>query len=53
MLMNMQGQVLFSRQTGTGTGFEVELPRDMGNGIYFLRIHSTEGAVSKKVVVQR
>ncbi|HNO30112.1 MAG TPA: T9SS type A sorting domain-containing protein, partial [Chitinophagales bacterium] len=52
-LMNVQGQVLFSRQTGTGTGFEVELPRDMGNGIYFLRIHSTEGAVSKKVVVQR
>ena len=53
MLMNMQGQVLFSRQTGTGTGFEVDLPRDIGNGIYFLRIHSTEGAVTKKVVVQR
>ncbi|MFN8155552.1 MAG: T9SS type A sorting domain-containing protein [Bacteroidia bacterium] len=52
-LMNVQGQVLLSRQTGTGTGFEVELPRDMDNGIYFLRIHSTEGAVAKKVVVQR
>ncbi|MFN8154526.1 MAG: T9SS type A sorting domain-containing protein [Bacteroidia bacterium] len=52
-LTNVQGQVLFSRQTGTGTGFEVELPRDMGNGIYFLRIHSTEGAVTKKLVVQR
>ncbi|MFN8155553.1 MAG: T9SS type A sorting domain-containing protein [Bacteroidia bacterium] len=52
-LMNVQGQVLFNRQTATGTGFEVELPRDMGNGIYFLRIHSTEGVVSKKLVVQR
>lgn len=52
-LMNVQGQVLFSRQTGTGTGFEVDLLRDIGNGIYFLRIQSTEGAVAKKVVVQQ
>ncbi|MFN8153854.1 MAG: T9SS type A sorting domain-containing protein [Bacteroidia bacterium] len=52
-LMNVQGQVLSRKVFGFGNNFELDLPCDMGNGIYFLRIHSTEGAVSKKVVVQR
>jgi hypothetical protein len=32
--------------------FEVELPKSIGTGIYFLRIQAKEGVVTKKVVVK-
>ncbi|MBP7168362.1 MAG: T9SS type A sorting domain-containing protein [Bacteroidia bacterium] len=51
-LFNLQGQQLLQQTPGFGNVFEVELPKSMGTGIYFLRIQAKEGVVTKKVVVR-
>lgn len=51
-LLNVQGQQLLQQTTGFGNVFEVELPKCIGTGIYFLRIQAKEGVVTKKVVVR-
>ena len=51
-LFNLQGQQLLQQTPGFGNVFEVELPKSMGTGIYFLRIQAKEGVVTKKVVVK-
>ena len=51
-LFNVQGQQLLQQTPGFGNVFEVELPKSMGTGIYFLRIQAKEGVVTKKVVVR-
>ncbi len=51
-LFNLQGQQLLQQTTGFGNVFEVELPKCIGTGIYFLRIQAKEGVVTKKVVVR-
>ncbi len=51
-LFNVQGQQLLQQTPGFGNVFEVELPKSIGTGIYFLRIQAKEGVVTKKVVVR-
>lgn len=51
-LFNVQGQQLLQQASGFGNVFEVELPKSVNTGIYFLRIHANEGVVTKKVVVR-
>jgi hypothetical protein len=52
-LFNVQGQQLLQQTPGFGTTFEVQLPGSIKSGIYFIRIQSNEGVVTKKVVLRR
>jgi len=52
-LYNIQSQQLQQQETGFGNSFEIDVPGNVCNGIYFIRIHSNQGVVTKKVVVHR
>jgi hypothetical protein len=52
-LFNVQGQQLLQQTPGFGTTFEMQLPGSIKSGIYFIRIQSNEGVVTKKVVLRR
>jgi hypothetical protein len=52
-LYNIQSQQLQQQESGFGNSFEIDVPGNVCNGIYFIRIHSNQGVVTKKVVVRR